>query len=215
MEPVSRFLEGGMESAYYDIKYRPNGGMSKMDIACSSLLTYMAIADITRNEDQIDNLTDKFCEILLMCKTQEDFINFKSFMDMTSRKGGYAVEFYNKLGNLISQNGKNKVQKFIENQESQEYQEKSSDENLEEFKKNYARLNMDLSELKNNSVIDDEEVALLLKKYNKLQSDLYNFNGIINKEYISQCDEEIEKAITYLKGLYQSLDDLKTSTRGF
>jgi len=71
-----------------------------------------------------------------------------------------------------------------------------------------------LVEIKENSIKDDEEVAYLLRKYNELQSDLYDFNGTIDKEFISQCDDQLEEAITYLKGLYRSLDEIKSSSMG-
>ena len=209
--PVSSRIDGGIESAYFDVRYRPKGGMEHIDIACSSLLTYMALADITRKEEQINNLMLKFCEILSKCKTPEDFSNLTTFMNITANVGGYAMEFNSKVNGLINQDGKNRAQQYIKNVEKQK---KVNADNLEDFKETYARLNMALVELKESSMKDDEEVAYLLRKYNELQSDLYDFNGTIDKNFISQCDEQIEAAINYLKGLYRSLDEIKSSSRG-
>ena len=52
MEQVSRKIEGGIESAYFDVQYRPSIDHSnfKLNLNCSSLLTYMALADITRKD---------------------------------------------------------------------------------------------------------------------------------------------------------------------
>lgn len=209
---VSKLVEGGISSAYFDVRYRPYGGMENMDFACSSLLTYMALADITRKEEQINNLMLKFCEILLMCKTQKDFSRLNSFMNITASVGGYAMEFNNKVKNLINQNGRNKAQEYIKNAEKKK---KANSDSLEDFKETLTRLSIWLAELKESSVKDDEEVTYLLRKYNELQSDLYNFDGTIDKEFISQCDEQIETAITYLKGLYISLDEIKSSSINF
>lgn len=206
--PVSSKVEGGIESEYFDVKYRPKGGIEEMDIACSSLLTYMTLADITRKEEQINNLMLKFCEILSMCKTQEDFSKLSTFMNITANVGGYAIEFNNKINGLINQEGKNRAQQYIKNVEKQR---NATASNLEEFKEIFANLNMSLVEMKENGIKDDEEIAYLLRKYNELQSDLYDFNGTIDKEFISQCDEQIEDAITYLKGQYRSLEETKSS----
>jgi len=208
---VSRRIEGGIESAYFDVNYRLKGGLESIDIACSSLLTFMALADITRQEKQINDLMMKFCEVLSMCKTQEDFSNLTIFMNKTANVGGYAIEFNSKVNKLINQEGKNWAQQYIKNIEKQK---KLNSDNLEEFKETFAHLNMLLVEIKENSIKDDEEVAYLLRKYNELQSDLYDFNGTIDKEFISQCDDQLEEAITYLKGLYRSLDEIKSSSMG-
>ena len=82
MEQVSRKIEGGIESAYFDISYRPSTDHSnfKLNIACSSLLTYMALADITRKEEQINNLQEKFLESLSECKTEEEIKNLAIFL---------------------------------------------------------------------------------------------------------------------------------------
>ena len=210
-KPVSSIVAGGIESAYFGVRYRPKGGMERIDIDCSSLLTYMALADITRKEEQISNLMLKFCEILSKCKTSEDFSNLTTFMDITANVGGYAMEFNNMVNRIINQNGKKRAQQYIKTVEKQK---KVNADNLEYFKETYAKLNRALAELRESSVKDDEEVAYLLRKYNELQSDLYDFNGTIDKKFISQCDEQIEDAINYLKFLYRSLDETKSSSMG-
>lgn len=209
MLPVSSKKIEGIESAYFDIKYRPKGGLKEIDIACSSLLTYMALADITRKEEQINNLTRKFCEILTMCNTPEDFTNFKTFMNIVASVGGYAIEFNSKVNDLINQNGKIKAQQLLEKAKERK---KKVNLRLEAFKENFARLNQKLIELQESRMIDDEEVAILLKKFNELQSELYSFNGKVDKTFISQCDEKIEESISYLKSLYRNLEELKEAS---
>ena len=211
-KPVSSRIDGGVESAYFDVQYRPWDVLDSRFINCSSLLTYMALADITRKEEQINNLLLKFYEILSKCKTPEDFSNLTTFMNAVANVGGYAMEFNSKVNGLINQNGKKMAQQYIKDAEKKK---KTSANNLEEFKENFAHLNTALAELKESSMKEDEEeVTYLLIKYNELQSYLYGFNGVIDKKYISQCDEIIEDAIAYLKGLYKNIDEVKGSSMG-
>ena len=209
--PVSFRVDGGIKTKYYDVKYRPWDLSDKRVISCSSLLTYMALADITRDEDNINYLMAKFCEILTMCKTPEDFSNLSNYMNNIADVGGYAIEFNNKVKGLINEEGKKKAEQYIKDTEKHE---KASSENLEDFKEKFKKINNSLTDLRESNVKDDDEVAYLLRKYNELQSDLYDFNGSVDKEFISKCDEQIEEAINYLKGLYRSLDEVKSASMG-
>ena len=187
MEQVSRKIEGGIESAYFDVQYRPSIDHSnfKLNLKCSSLLTYMALADITRKEEQINNLMLKFCEILSKCKTPEDFSNLTTFMNITANVGGYAMEFNSKVNGLINQDGKNRAQQYIKNVEKQK---KVNADNLEDFKETYARLNMALVELKESSMKDDEEVAYIIAQISGSIVKGVNFVETINlgSEFESQ-----------------------------
>lgn len=207
MNPVSRSSSNGIESAYFNIKYRPFDILDNRTIKCSSLLTYMALADITRDEKQINNLNVKFCEILMSCKTKEDFDNYAIFMNKVAAVGGYAMIFNNEVKGLINQEGKSKAHQYLKDVEKQ----KTADfEFLEEFKEKYEQLTIELARIKENSIQDEDEVSYLLKKFNELQSDLYSLDETIDKEFIVKCDEEIEEAINYLKCLYISIDELKS-----
>lgn len=55
---------------------------------------------------------------------------------------------------------------------------------------------------------DDEDIAILLRMFNGLQSDLYEFDGAVDKEFITKYDAELEETIQYLKGLYINLDEV-------
>ncbi len=203
--PVSFKVEDGIGSEYFNVQYRPNGGLSELDINCSSLLTYMALADMTRKEERINKLMYKFYQTLLLCHTEEDFNHFRSFMGIVAKVGGYAVEFNENVRELINKNGQLKAIEFIKNEEKKQA---ASQEKLEDFKEQYARLDYLLDKLKSENTKDEEDIAYLLRKYNELQSDLYEFTGKIDKNYISECDEKIEESINYLKSLYRELDEI-------
>ncbi len=204
-KPVSVKVEGGFESKYFNVKYRPNGGLSELDINCSSLLHYMALADMTRNEERINKLMYKFYQTLLLCRTDEDLNNFRSFIGIVAKVGGYAVEFSDKVKELINKNGQLKAIEFIKNEDKKQ---KANQEKLEDFKEEYSKLNYLLDNLKSENTKDEEDIAYLLRKFNELQSDLYEFTGRIDKNYISECDEQIEESINYLKSLYRELDEI-------
>ena len=204
-KPVSSTIEHGVESDYFDVKYRPDGGLSELDLACSSIITYMALADATRKQKQIDNLNERFYRALLLCETNLDFINLSTFMNALANTGGYAIEYNEKVKDLINLEGQKKVAQICTESEKKE---KADTTELEEFKKEFARLNNLLEALRNNPYKDDEEISYLLRKFNELQSDLYKFTGSIDKVYISECDEQIEAAIDYLKSLYRYLEEI-------
>ena len=178
----------------------------------------MALADITRKEEQINNLTLKFFEILSKCDTPEDFNGLTMFIGATADVGGYAMEYKNIVDAFISRSGKIFAQNYLKDVEKKkniEKQKKSNTHNLvEEFKENFAKLNSALEELKENRFKDDEEVEYLLRSYYELQSDLDGFYGIVDNEFITQCDWQIEGAIIYLKKLYNYMDETKNSSMG-
>ena len=211
-KPVSSLIENGIKSEYFNVHYRPWDYSDIRSIKCSSLLTFMALADITRKEEQIKHLMLLFYEILSSCNTPEDFSKLTIFMSSIANVGGFAIEFNNKVKELINQEGKIKAQEYIKNEERHK---KADNEKFEEFKESYARLNMLLDELIESNAKDDEEVLYLLKQYNELQSDVYDLNGAASKEFISQYDEQIEDSINYLKRLYYTLDEIKNSSMGF
>ena len=209
---VSAKTDRGIESAYFNIKYRPKGSWTHNQGECSSLLLRMALADITRREYEINKVMQNFCEILSRCQTQDEFTDLAKFMNIISSVGGYAIEFNDKVKNMINPEGKLMAIQYLNNIKKQK---QASTIDLEEFKKNFTRLNANLEEIRASAVIDDEEIALLLRKYNELQAYLHAYNGMIDKKIISRYDEQIEQSINYLKGLYKDLEELKENSVKF
>lgn len=208
MEPVSKLLENtrGIESPYLNIKSCCWENSDNSTINCSHLLFCFAFADITRQEKYINDLILEFGKILVKCKNQEDYGKLSKFMNEVAALGGYAKEFNDQVKDLINEEGKEKLQQYIIDVKKNE---------LADFNEKYARLNRKLKDIKENSIKNDEEVASLLKQYNLLQSDLYNFNGIVDKEFIIQFDEQIEEAIDYLKRTYRVMEDIKDTAMRF
>ena len=211
-KPVSKLDDHGIESKYFDVKYRPTAFKEnfELDLKCSYLLTYMALADATRRQKQIDSLMYHFSEALTLCKTPNELVKLRTFMGIAAKQGGYASEFLQQVNDLISEKGKSQAQQYLVTHEEKK---KTSSGDLEAFKEKLRVANIRLEEMQNSPTKDDEEVAALLTTFNELQSTLYKFNGIINKEFISECDETLESSISYLKGLYQKLEEISEITR--
>lgn len=212
LNQVSSKNKDEIESSYFDIKYRPNGGFTKLDAMCSSLLYYMALADITREEKQINDLTIRFCETLLLCKSEEELNKLSIFLNITANAGGYAIDFNKKYQGLINPNGKVQARHIIKISEKKN---KADEEKLNEFKESVTSLNIELEELKDSSIKDEEDISYLLRKFNELQSDLYSFSGSIDKVFIEEYDERLEEAINYLKTLYMNLDEINEVNNKF
>ena len=69
----------------------------------------MAVADFSREKDDIARVVRTFNLILYKCKTDEDYINFRSLLSQLASVGGYAVEFYNEHFSSINKDGTKKV----------------------------------------------------------------------------------------------------------
>ena len=211
-QSVSKFDNNCLHSEYFNIPYRPKGNSDELNIECSSLLTYMALADVTRNDEEINNLMLQFYRTLLKCKDNADYNALTQFINEAANIGGYAIEFNNNVKGLINEQGKQKAEQYLKNYEKQK---KDNPGDLEDFKTNLQKLNNSLEELKNGRIKDEEEVAYLLRMFNELQSDLYKLSKTFDKSFVSQCDDQIEQSITYLKTLYRQLNDVKDIVDSF
>lgn len=208
-KPVSNFIDHGVESEYYDVTYRAGDSLSDLSIKCSSLLTYMALADITRAQEQIDKLYLHFCETLVLCKTQQDYKDLSAFMSIVAKKGGYAIEFKQRVQGMINEQGKKNAQQYMRDLERKK---KASSEDLEDFKDQLRVATIHLGEIMTSPTKDDEEIASLLQQFNSLQASLYKFDGSVDKEFITECDEQLEGSIDYLKDLYRKLEEISEIT---
>ena len=204
LNPVSKMVPNGIESKYFDVSYRPKN--FELANACDSLISYLIIMDIKRDEEHLSSLTLQFYKTLLICKDEEDYKELTVLMNELAKIGGYAVYFNNNIKNMINEKGKEQALIYLQNNKNNN---EEANTKLDEFKKEYARLELLLDDLRKSDFIEEQDVAYLLRKYNELQSNLYTFNGEIDKTYISECDEQIEETITYLKNLYRTLDEVK------
>ena len=147
MEKVSKKIDGGISSAYFDLDYLPSTDRSNTNLnsKCAALIIDMAIADATREEKHIMTLMATFSEALCMCKTQEEIDNFSIFMGKLAAIGGLAKGFSYSMKDMMNEEGKIEAQKIIDYRNNQIKEKKGQRQNnsneLRNFEQSYANLN--------------------------------------------------------------------------
>jgi len=217
MGQVSRKIEGGIQSAYYDLDYKPSEDRSNSDLnrKCSSLIVAMGIADATRESRHIESLMKVFCETLLMCKTQEELSNFDLFMNKLADIGGLAKGFYSEVKVMINQQGKTAAQNIVQNIDKEKRDETSGKDSskLREFEQIYAQLNNELNKFRSKPMVNDRDLNLLLEMYQKLSNYLHRLKGTIDDGIFSQYDGQINNVIHNLNSMAGSLGELERPIR--
>ena len=209
MNPVSRRIEGGIQSEYFDVEYRPSedNKNSALNGKCTTLLVALAGADITRKDKQIENLMYRFCESLLLCNTKEELHNFNTFMDKVASVGGFAELFNKEVKVMISEDGKTAAEKIIKSLDEKKEKTESSSK-LDEFTKTYAKLNNELAKYNKKSMTSDTDTSLLLEMYQRLYSNLQSLKGTIDNEAFAKYNGQIKEIIGYLSSIRSALSEL-------
>lgn len=218
MNQVSRKIDGGIQSEYLNMHYRPSEDKSNKELnrKCGDITLHMAIADITRKNDHIDNVIQSFCEAFLMCKNDEEVKNFASFMNKLSDIGGIATVFNEEVSTIIKENDKKAAQEIlniIKNRKGKEniikYQEKDMNLNkVIEFKKIYMNLNNEFNKFINKQMISDREIELLIEMYQRLYDNLLRIKNSIEIEEFDKYQKDINNKIYKLKDMYNILGQL-------
>ena len=162
MEKVSKFLsEGVVESAYYDVEYRPSQDSSNFDLnlACSNILGSLALADITRCEQQIKDVHDDFLKALSYCKTDEEIENLSTFLKIVSEVGGYASTFYLDVITLVNRENVEAAKKNLQEEKEKPVSKFIGKGTLESP---YLNINCDISKEGSNSSLDSKCYTFLV-----------------------------------------------------
>ena len=93
-------------------------------------------------------------------------------------------------------------------------QRNSSSSKLEQFKRELQEFNEEMQRFSSSDNINDRELQQLISKCNDLQARLYSLGSSVDKNFIEQCDDQLENSIQYLKSIYRSLDKVDDITRG-
>lgn len=93
-------------------------------------------------------------------------------------------------------------------------QRNSSTSRLEQFKRELQEFNEEMQRFSSLENIDDRKLQELISKCNDLQATLYSLGSSVDKNFIEQCDDQLENSIQYLKSIYRSLDKVDDITRG-
>lgn len=211
-KPVSRRVDKGIESQYFDIEYRPGRKNHNfiLEIEAASLLTYLALADIYRNEDTFAKAQEKLFQVLASCTTEKEVQELGTFLHIASDIGGYANKFYQENITRVRK-GMPEVEQTKQVVTEQKVTKPKDETSIADFNRRYAEASERFKKAATASNLDDEEIAALLKEFNELQGELYDFNGKVAKEFISETDYELDKQIAWLRSAYQTIEELKAT----
>ncbi len=204
MDKVSQIVPDGIDSKYFEVKYRPGISNASLDVKCNLLLNYLALADVSRRQKEISLLYEFFITVLAKCNSEEELNNLTKFMEETAKIGGYATTFASDVAKYINVDGRNAAVKFVALKK--ERKEKQKDTRLEEWNRRYNRVCSEYASVMEKSMVDDEEISALISQFNALQSELYTFGEGVDKEFIAEMDRDIEQRIDYLKEVYLAIE---------
>lgn len=204
MDKVSQIVPDGIDSKYFEVKYRPGISNASLDVKCNLLLNYLALADVSRRQKEISLLYEFFITVLAKCNSEEELNNLTKFMEETAKIGGYATTFASDVAKYINVVGRNAAVKFVALKK--ERKEKQKDTRLEEWNRRYNRVCSEYASVMEKSMVDDEEISALISQFNALQSELYTFGEGVDKEFIAEMDRDIEQRIDYLKEVYLAIE---------
>ena len=201
LNPVFIMTSEGIESKYYNVTYKPKN----FDLLMASLAfpIYLSYADLKRDKDNIKSLELRFYKALQDCKSKEDYQELSTLMSMFASYGGYAKYFYNNIKDMINEEGKKETLKILQKEEAMDFKTKDK---LENFIKEYNRLEELFEKLRNTDLLFIEDVNYLIEKYNVLLAILYMFGQKIDETYANEYEDQIKETINYLNNLASSLD---------
>lgn len=119
----------------------------------------------------------------------------------------------------IEEAKKEMIKKTVQNmqrkkiQEEEEKQKKKTNENWNELKETFKRLNRVLEEMQESKSLDEDELYSLYRKYNQTQECLYQLHGKIDRVEFYQYEEKIEEKIKVTKQLIEELEEIKKIMR--
>ena len=251
---------GRLISPYFDVTFRPTGYKNfTLDVACSSLLMTLSLADYKRDDETQIRLLGDFCKILKACENEEEHLRVKLFLDELVKLGGYSIEFNKQVRDLIGMDNSEKVdniyrtvceqvelyegpkeevkkdevipdvvtQEVVDEDEELDIPENigstsDSDDveelpslsipveknkeadilvelnDLDEFKESLGKFN---SRLETYKATKSGDLNVLLKNARRLQDQLLDCMGSMNKDEFNKFDEELEGKVKEIRTL--------------
>ena len=229
--PVSNAYSNGIQSKYFDVKYRPSEDKSNFDLnlACSSLLTYMAIADASRSRESGNSLVNHFLLTITKCNSEEEIENLRKFIDEVASIGGIAIEFSEQFRGMINLKNKDiilnslnefdKKKKASYEEDIRKKKKAADDKYLEEEKKKkmasfqewehrYKRLKSSYEQFRSNSMKHLDDLDIIISKSKILQEDLYYFADVIDRKVYINLDLDLDEFISKLRRDREMLEEI-------
>lgn len=205
-EPIKNEKNGKSWSEHYDIDYRP----TDFDIngSCSSMLVYFEYgenAPTPKNKAYWEGVcVRQLKDILELCKTPNDIMEVKHFMEETTKYGGtFAVMFMEKYSKYINKGSIRELEKMIpENVKNNPWNSK-----VKEFEDRLKAVNSLKKQILSGSTIDTDDLEELISKYTVLKNELADLeNHMDNDKYLDYYADIIEY-IEHLEGIIETLKE--------
>ena len=115
-EKVSTLLprNKGIESKYLEINYRPNKTNYELNTSIDMFVKTLAYADIKRDRKRVQQVIEKFYEVLKKCNNINEIDNLNKLLKKLYHQGGYAAIFYESSEKMLSKEGKTLAEKLLE-----------------------------------------------------------------------------------------------------
>ena len=85
---------------------------------------------------------------------------------------------------------------------------------LKEYKRKVSRLDSDLEEFRHNRSKADDDVVIMIERFNSLRDDLGALKDVVDRQFIAKMDEHLEANIKYLRTMLEVMSEMKSSSHG-
>lgn len=222
---ASKVIPNGITSPYFDVDYRSIIGDNRvLNSACSTLIFQMAFTDIIRSKEEIIKLEKQFYDAISCCKSEEDLKKFSLLTKNISEKGGYALEFYNRVKSTLDNIHIEDVEKYNIHSEDKSNKEQvisNKKRNLEVYKDFVRDLNkidnmfLEFQNMFQSGKIDKELLEILFVKYKRLKDELAtlpkdDIPDNVDSTFFEKCDSHIDEAISYFRKVSELAENIST-----
>lgn len=222
---ASKVIPNGITSPYFDVDYRSIIGDNRvLNSACSTLIFQMAFTDIIRSKEEIIKLEKQFYDAISCCKSEEDLKKFSLLTKNISEKGGYVLEFYNRVKNTLNNIHIEDVEKYNIHSEDKSNKEQvinNKKRNLEVYKDFVRDLNkidnmfLEFQNMFQSGKIDKELLEILFVKYKRLKDELAglpkdDIPDNVDSTFFEKCDSHIDEAISYFRKVSELAENIST-----
>ena len=222
---TSKVIPNGITSPYFDVDYRSIIGDNRvLNSACSTLIFQMVFTDLIRSKEEISKLEKQFYDAISCCKSEEDLKKFSLLTKNISEKGGYALEFYNRVKNTLNNIHIEDVEKYNIHSEDKSNKEQvinNKKRNLEVYKDFVRDLNkidnmfLEFQNMFQSGKIDKELLEILFVKYKRLKDELAglpkdDIPDNVDSTFFEKCDSHIDEAISYFRKVSELAENIST-----
>ncbi len=184
----------------------------------------MVFTDLIRSKEEISKLEKQFYDAISCCKNEEDLKKFSLLTKNISKKGGYALGFYNRVKSTLDNIHIEDVEKYNIHSEDKSNKEQvisNKKRNLEVYKDFVRDLNkidnmfLEFQNMFQSGKIDKELLEILFVKYKRLKDELAtlpkdDIPDNVDSTFLEKCDSHIDEAISYFRKVSELAENIST-----